>query len=91
MLDLETKLLVREICGEVIQKWTIWKYCQSEVCFTNSRLACSRELEKSVLPTQMRLFERWRHFTTTTRIIQGFAFLCKLGLLLFKPQWDYQI
>ena len=23
--------------------------------------------------------------------IQGFAFLCKLGLLLFKPHWGYQI
>ena len=26
-----------------------------------------------------------------TRLLQGFAFLRKLGLLLFKPQWDYQI
>ena len=34
---------------------------------------------------------RWRHFTTTTRIFQGFAFVCKLRLLLFKPHWDYQI
>ena len=34
---------------------------------------------------------RWRHFTTTTRILQGFAFLCKLGLLLFNPRWEYQI
>ena len=25
-----------------------------------------------------------------TRFLQGFAFLCKLGLLLFKPQWDNQ-
>ena len=24
----------------------------------------------------------------TTRILQGFAFLCNLGLLLFKPHWD---
>ena len=30
------------------------------------------------------------HFTTTTRILQGLAFLCKLGFLLFKPLWDYQ-
>ena len=29
-------------------------------------------------------FAWWRHFTTMTRILQGFAFLCKLGLLLFK-------
>ena len=26
------------------------------------------------------------HFTTTTRIPQGFAFLCQLGFLLFKPR-----
>ena len=26
-----------------------------------------------------------------TRILQGFAFLYKLGLLLFKPHWGYQI
>ena len=25
-----------------------------------------------------------------TGFLQGFAFLCKLGLLFFKPQWDYQ-
>ena len=32
-------------------------------------------------------FTRWRHFTTTTRILQAFAFLCKLELLLLKPHW----
>ena len=25
------------------------------------------------------------------RFLQGFAFFCKLGLLLFKPQGDYQV
>ena len=29
-------------------------------------------------------------FTTTTRILQGFPFLCKLRLLSFKSRWDYQ-
>ena len=38
-----------------------------------------------------RLFAWWRHFTTMTRILQSFAFLCKLGLLLFKPHWGCQI
>ena len=33
----------------------------------------------------------WCRFTTTTRILQLFAFLCKLGILLFKPHCDYQI
>ena len=37
-----------------------------------------------------RPFARWRHLTTKTRILQGFALLCKLGVLLFKPRWDYQ-
>ena len=41
--------------------------------------------------TLYRPFARWHHFTTKTRILQGFAFLCKLGLLLFKPHWDYKI
>ena len=27
-------------------------------------------------------FARWCHFTTTTRVVQCFALLCKLGLLL---------
>ena len=39
----------------------------------------------------IRSFAWWRHFTTTNRILQDFAFLCKLGLLLFYPHWDYQI
>ena len=34
---------------------------------------------------------RWRYFITTTRILQGFTFLCKLEPLLFKLRWDYQI
>ena len=38
-----------------------------------------------------RPFAWWRHFTTMTRILQGFAFFCKLGLLLFKPHWGYKI
>ena len=38
-----------------------------------------------------RPFARWHHFTTTTRILQDFVFLCLFGLLLFYPHWDYQI
>ena len=34
---------------------------------------------------------QWRHFTTTTRILQGFVSLFKLGLLLLKPHREYQI
>ena len=43
---------------------------------------------KSLKKSWNRLFAQWHHFTITTRILQGFAFLCKLGLLLFKPHWD---
>ena len=32
-----------------------------------------------------------RHFTITTRIPQGFVSLFKLGLLLLKHHWEYQI
>ena len=38
-----------------------------------------------------RPFAQWRHFTTTTRILQGFVSLFKVGLLLLKPHWEYQI
>ena len=38
-----------------------------------------------------RPFAWWRHFTTTTRILRVFPFLCKLSPLLFKPHWDYHI
>ena len=30
-----------------------------------------------------RPFVRWRHVTTTSRILQGFAFLCKLRLFFY--------
>ena len=34
---------------------------------------------------------RWCHFTTTTRILEFVVFLCKLRLLFFNPQRDWQI
>ena len=43
---------------------------------------------KSLKKCSNRLFALWHHFTITTRILRGFAFLCKWGLLLFKPHWD---
>ena len=38
-----------------------------------------------------RTIARWHHFTTTTRILQFVVFLCKLELLFFNPQRDWQI
>ena len=33
-------------------------------------------------------FALWCHFTNMTRILEGFAFLCKWALLLFRPCRD---
>ena len=43
------------------------------------------------IPWCNRPFAPWRHFATTTRTLQGFAFLCKYGLLFCKRCWGYQI
>lgn len=32
-----------------------------------------------------------RHNTTTNEILQRFSFLRRLGVLLFRPRWDYQL
>ena len=62
-----------------------WTLILSLICQSKPR---SRDC---LLLKANRPLARWRHFTTTTRILQGFAFLCKLGLLVFNPRWDYQI
>ena len=36
-------------------------------------------------------YDTMASFITTTRILQGVPFLCKLRLLSFKSRWDYQI
>ena len=36
-----------------------------------------------------RTIARWRHFTTTTRILEFVVFLCKLRLLFLNPQRDW--
>ena len=38
-----------------------------------------------------RTIARWRHLTTTTRILDFVVFLCKLRLLFLNPQRDWQI
>ena len=43
------------------------------------------------LSTGYRTIARWRHFTTTTRILEFVVFLCKLRPLFFNPQRDWQI
>ena len=54
--------------------------------------ACvSHKIAQFMLKIANKPFAWWRHFTTMTRIVQGFAFLCKLGLLLFKLHCGYQI
>ena len=50
--------------------------------------SCANRLQESgvILCSTLynRPFARWRHFTSITRILQGFAFLCKLGLFLIQ-------
>ena len=53
-------------------------------------------LAKEVTPKYHRITEYPKNrncvFLTSnaTRFVRGFAFLCKLGLLLFKTHWDYK-
>ena len=44
-----------------------------------------------VLGEQSYLLNFRRHYTATTEILQRFSSLWRLGVLLFKPRWDYQI
>ena len=67
----------------VCSRFQALQYFLSSLGFMAARL--------SRLSASNRPLARWPHFTTTTRILQGFAFLCKLGLFLFNPRWDYQI
>ena len=45
---------------------------------------------RGVLCSSNRTIARWHHFTTTTRILEFVVFLCKLRLLFFNPQRDWQ-
>ena len=51
-----------------------------ERCYTSHRLRSTGPFIYHNRP-----FAQGHHFTTTTRILQGFAFLRKLRILLFKP------
>ena len=67
----------------------IWLFqSRSQECTHNDYVLCWQTTLHWNINTP---FAWWRHFTTMTRILEGFAFLCKLGLLLFKPHWSYQI
>ena len=44
-----------------------------------------------ICPVNNSTIARWRHVTTTTRILEFVVFLCKLRLLFFNPQRDWQI
>ena len=50
--------------------------------FSSLALAC-----RFLILNQIGHLKRWCHFATTTTILQGLAFLCKLEALLFKAQW----
>ena len=71
--------------------WASWIYLKST---TKQHYSC-KKLKTSVAfkdqPFSNWSSARWRYFIITTRILQHFAFLCKIELLLFKLRWDYQI
>ena len=50
----------------------------------------SARLSSALLPQYVNCTWRWRHFTTTTRILQFVVFLCNLGLSFSKPVRDLQ-
>ena len=96
-------LWVSKWCFQLQKDWKrsvsqFWAYFVTDFL---SYLKCSQANKKrekrdlyrkrKVTTLVNRPFARWRHFTTTTRILQDFAFLCKLGLWLFKPHRDYKI
>ena len=57
-----------------------------KIFFKSKRFKDGRCTYKSTVSSQLnRSFAPWRYF------LQGFAFLCQLGLLFFKPRWNYQI
>ena len=68
--------------------------------FSKCRLRNDSRLQRNVVRVVLseivdkdrnRAIARWRHFTTTTRILEFVVFLCKLRLLFFNPQRDWQI
>ena len=78
--------------GFLLQTWLLWKHhplSGSEWSnLKNVSLTCLTSV--SIKDTCNILFAWWSHFTTMTRIFE-FAFLCKLGLLIFKPHLEHQV
>ena len=71
----------------VVSSWNVT--CFLKLGLKSQSSHCSPD--HTTLSSFNRPFAWWNHFTTTTRILQWYAFLCELGLLLFKPCWDYKL
>ena len=77
----------RIISAKCVSKWRI-RPCQKRgQLFVKNKVCATVQYQVNIYRT----IARWHHFTTTTRILQFVVFLCKLGLLFFNPQRDWQI
>ena len=77
----------RIISAKCVSKWRI-RPCQKRgQLFVKNKVCATVRYQVNIYRT----IARWHHFTTTTRILQFVVFLCKLGLLFFNPQRDWQI
>ena len=73
---------------KLIRGWKpLMSFCYKLVPSSLKRLWCSCLVD--FYSTANRPFAWWRHFYYYDQNLSGFAFLCKLGVLLFKPRWDY--
>ena len=63
----------------------------SKALYQTTKIKFEKLLGWQVFKNRNRTIARWRHLTTTTRIVEFVVFLCKLRLLFCNPQRDWQI
>ena len=84
-----TNGFIFQIINSLIESWGVrltWFDCNGSRTIDTTGLYSLTDFTRPSRP-----FTRWPDFTTKTRILHSFAFLCKLELLLFKAHWNYQI
>ena len=83
IIDFNLKIILTS--AKLFTKPSVRSWTEQVLNFAVSLFGRKFHLYKLLLPlnimkwndTDNRPFARWRHFTTTTRIPQGFAFMCK--------------
>ena len=88
---------IRILCGRGFSRLSIYKYVQIHFVFLISFILKFGKFRSLNLHEKAKFWRILKRAVCTMasfyyiRFLQGFAFLRKLGLLFFKPQWDYQI